>query len=256
MKTCQTHQMLLDKHLEGTLAPGELAELEAHAAVCPACRAEVEARTAVQDVIQDALLPRTAPANAAELIQARIAGEAKPEDSRRSAWGAWLDWASAAITGGGGWRGAGWRIAGAGALLAIGFGLGLWLNQAGLLRSAHALLSPRVAMEVATFEGTVLVKHLGSELWQPMRTNSPIHLGDTFHCAAKSGLVLRMPDQSVLALRQNSLLVLRHFQGGTQLDLEQGQLSANLNSPHPPFVISTPHGRVEALGTEFTVTVE
>ena len=50
--------------------------------------------------------------------------------------------------------------------------------------------------------------------------------------------------------------VLEKCNGGTLFSLEQGELAAALNSPHPSFVVSTPNGRVEALGTEFTVSVE
>jgi hypothetical protein len=46
------------------------------------------------------------------------------------------------------------------------------------------------------------------------------------------------------------------YNGKTQFHLEHGKLAAALESPHPPFFVSTPHGRVEALGTEFTVNVE
>jgi ferric-dicitrate binding protein FerR (iron transport regulator) len=53
------------------------------------------------------------------------------------------------------------------------------------------------------------------------------------------------------------MLVLELFNGETQFFLEHGECTASLNSPHHgPFFISTPHGQVEALGTEFTVTVE
>jgi ferric-dicitrate binding protein FerR (iron transport regulator) len=41
----------------------------------------------------------------------------------------------------------------------------------------------------------------------------------------------------------------------TEFSLEHGECTASLQSPHVPFFVRTPHGRVEALGTEFTVTV-
>jgi ferric-dicitrate binding protein FerR (iron transport regulator) len=52
------------------------------------------------------------------------------------------------------------------------------------------------------------------------------------------------------------MLALTSYNGQTQFFLEHGECTANLEGPHGPFFISTPHGRVEALGTEFTVTVE
>ena len=63
-------------------------------------------------------------------------------------------------------------------------------------------------------------------------------------------------DNSSVQLNQNSILTLKLYNGGTEFYLEQGELAAALESPHPRFVVSTPHGRVEALGTEFTVSVE
>jgi ferric-dicitrate binding protein FerR (iron transport regulator) len=65
-----------------------------------------------------------------------------------------------------------------------------------------------------------------------------------------------MKDKSTIELNQNSMLVLKLYNGETQFFLEYGRCTAALESPHPPFFIRTPHGRVEALGTEFTVTVE
>jgi ferric-dicitrate binding protein FerR (iron transport regulator) len=65
-----------------------------------------------------------------------------------------------------------------------------------------------------------------------------------------------MQNSSKVELDQNSTLVLKSFNGETQFHLQHGQCRAALESPHPPFVVSTPHGRVEALGTEFTVKVE
>jgi ferric-dicitrate binding protein FerR (iron transport regulator) len=87
-------------------------------------------------------------------------------------------------------------------------------------------------------------------------SGSDIYRGDTFHSAPKSALVLEVGNKSTLELNQNSMLVLRLHNGGTRFHLEHGKLAAALQSPHPPFFVSTPHGQVEALGTEFTVNVE
>ena len=52
------------------------------------------------------------------------------------------------------------------------------------------------------------------------------------------------------------MLVLKSYNGQTQFFLQHGECTAALESPHGRFFIETPHVRVEALGTEFTVTVE
>jgi len=120
---------------------------------------------------------------------------------------------------------------------------------------AAAPLRAEVPIRVGDIQGTVLVRHEGSNVWQTLETGSHVHIGDTFHSAVKSACVLKLGATSTLGLSQNSMLVLESYNGGTQFHLEHGKLDAVLESPHPPFFISTPHGRVEALGTEFTVTV-
>ena len=112
----------------------------------------------------------------------------------------------------------------------------------------------QVPISVGKIEGTVLVRHEGSDVWQALETGSKVHIGDTFHSAAKSMCRLEFEDESTIYLNQNSMLVLKMFNGETKFFLEHGECTASLG-PHGPFFISTPHGRVEALGTEFTVKV-
>jgi hypothetical protein len=252
MKTCATHQILLDKQLDGSITPGELVELEAHAATCSTCRAELAARALVQQVVREALVPRTDAESAKHLVLARIPAGTAPQESPVDAWAAWLG----AIVAGKDWMVWARRAVVASIFLAIGCGLGAFFNRPDVVRITHAPPALKVPLEVAHLEGTVLVKHLGAEEWQQVRTNSAIYLGDTFHCAAKAGVILKMKDQSTIAMQENSMVVLQLLHGGTQFHLKHGQIAAALRSPHPPFVISTPHGRVEALGTEFTVNVE
>ena len=90
---------------------------------------------------------------------------------------------------------------------------------------------------------------------RPLEVGSNIYLGDTFHSTAKSAFILKLDKESTLELNQNSMLVLRLYNDETQFFLEHGECTASLESPHEPFFISTPNGRMEALGTEFTVTV-
>jgi ferric-dicitrate binding protein FerR (iron transport regulator) len=142
-------------------------------------------------------------------------------------------------------------------LLAVGLLLGFALGRAGSTPPADVPLPARVpTMTVADLQGTVLVRHGGSDVWRVLTTESVVHLGDTFHSAAKSGFTLALGGQSRIEVEQNSMLALTSYNGETQFFLEQGECTASLGSPHGPFFIRTPHGRVEALGTEFTVTVE
>ncbi len=141
----------------------------------------------------------------------------------------------------------------AGILLAIGLLLGFTIGRAG--KSARIPLTAQVPISIGNIEGTVLVRHEGSDVWQMLDADSNIYLGDTFHSTAMSACVLKLDEESTLELNQNSMLVLKLYNGETQFFLEHGECTASLQSPHGPFFISTPHGRVEALGTEFTVTV-
>jgi ferric-dicitrate binding protein FerR (iron transport regulator) len=148
------------------------------------------------------------------------------------------------------------RSIAAGILLAIGVTLGFGLGTAGFGTLGNFKLAAEVPLRVLDIEGTVLVKHTGSDMWQTLETISTVRLGDTFHSTARSGFVLGLDKESTIEVNQNSMLVLKSYNGQTQFYLEHGECTAALESPHGPFFIETPHGRVEALGTEFTVTVE
>lgn len=141
----------------------------------------------------------------------------------------------------------------AGILLAVGLFLGFTIGRAG--KSVWTPLTAQVPISAGKIEGTVLVRHEGSDVWQILGVDSNIYIGDTFHSTAKSACALKLSGKSTLELNQNSMLVLKLYNGETQFFLEHGECTASLESPHGRFFISTPHGRVEALGTEFTVTV-
>jgi ferric-dicitrate binding protein FerR (iron transport regulator) len=72
----------------------------------------------------------------------------------------------------------------------------------------------------------------------------------------KAEFVLDLGNNSTIEVNPNSMLALVACGDKTELSREQGECTANLQSPHGPFFVRAPHGRVEALGTEFTVTVE
>jgi hypothetical protein len=138
-------------------------------------------------------------------------------------------------------------------MLAVGLLLGFVMGRVDI--PARGSLKVQVPISVGKIKGTVLVRHEGADVWQVLDTGSNIYLGDTFHSMAKSACSLGLDSESTLELNQNSMLVLKLYNGETQFFLERGECTASLESPHGPFFIDTPHGRVEALGTEFTVKV-
>ncbi len=238
MKNCEKFQNLIEKYLDGMIAEDELSELQKHTQGCPSCRAEFERGAFMEDAVKQAFSSDTSAEKAGASLVVRLPAE--PDDKPLTRRPIVLF--------------AGMRAAVAAGIL---FVTGLFLGFA-LDRNDEPPAVPfrvEVPISVGRIEGTVLVGHEGSNVWQPLDADSKVHLGDTFHSTTKSTCVLKLGDQSTLELHQNSMLVLETFNGETQFRLDHGELDAALESPHPPFYISTPHGRVEALGTEFTVKV-
>jgi ferric-dicitrate binding protein FerR (iron transport regulator) len=239
--SCEKYKNLIEEYLDGTISDSQLGELKTHAGTCESCREEFDRCVLIQDVVRQAFSPRTAAEQAKASLLARLSAEPNRRLRPVRFGGAFLAGKRAAIA--------------AGILLAVGLFAGFVLGRASIVEPADAPLAAQVPMSVGDIEGTVFAKHKGSDVWQTLETGSNVYLGDTFHSAAKSACVLKLEGESTLELNQNSMLVLELYNGGTEFFLEHGKLDAALESPHPPFFISTPHGRVEPLGTEFTVTV-
>ena len=239
MMTCEKYKNLIEKYIEGTISDEHLAELKAHTETCKSCRDEFERCVLVQDVVKEALSSQTSAEQAGTSLVTRLSEEPnlRPVPARFST--ILYSGRRAAIA--------------AGILLAVGLSLGFALGVTA--KSARTQLTAQVPISVGKIEDTVLVRHEGSDVWQTLEAGSKVYLGDTFHSAAKSACRLEFEDKSTIDLNQNSMLVLNTYNGETQFFLEHGECTASLESPHGPFFISTPHGRVEALGTEFTVKV-
>jgi len=235
---CEKYKKLIEKYIEGEIDNGQVAELKRHAETCERCREEFEQCTVLEDVVREAFSSGRSADEARASVMARLSAEPKPAVQRAQYNLAWLAGRRASIA--------------AGILLAVGLTLGFAIGRAGIDKPTGA----KVPMRVAELDGTVLVRHEGMDAWQVLDDDSTIHLGDKFHSTTRSEFVLEMEDKSRIELNQNSMLVLKLYNGETQFFLEYGRCTAALESPHPPFFIRTPHGRVEALGTEFTVTVE
>ena len=240
MMTCEKYKNLIEKYIEGTISDEQLAELKAHTQMCESCREQFERCVLLQDVVKHAFSSRTS----AEQAGASILDKLSSEKNRLLApayYKTALLGREAAVA--------------AGIILAIGLYLGFALGRAGTSKPTAAPLTAQVPISISNLEGTILVRHEGSGVWQALEAGSNIYLGDTFHSTAKSACVLKLDDVSTLELNQNSMLVLKLYNDETQFFLEHGECTASLESPHGPFFIDTPNGRMEAVGTEFTVTV-
>jgi ferric-dicitrate binding protein FerR (iron transport regulator) len=239
MMTCEKYKNLIEKYIEGTINDGQLAELKVHVETCESCRNQFERCVLLQDVVKQSFSSPMAAEQAGVSIIAELSEQPnlRPAPARYDT--ALFAGRRAAIA--------------AGVLLAIGLLLGFAMGRAG--NPAQIPLTAQVPISAGKIEGTVLVRHEGSDVWQILDADSNIYLGDTFHSTAMSVCVLKLYGESTLELNQNSMLVLKLYNGETQFFLEHGECTASLEGPHGPFFISTPNGRMEALGTEFTVKV-
>lgn len=238
MTNCDMAKNLIEKVLERIISEAELAELRSHAETCEACREEFHRCSLVEEVVKDAFICQTAAEQARTQVLAKLTVQPRPQVSAVRL--PWMRFAAAASV-----------------ILGIGLLLGFVAGQMRLTEPPPKPPLVQVPMQVGDLEGTVLVKHESSDVWQPLQSGAPVYLGDMFHSTPRSGFVLELEDnKSTIEVNQNSMLALTSYNGETQFFLEQGECTASLQSPHDPFFIRTPHGRVEALGTEFTVTVE
>jgi len=235
MMSCEKYKKLIEKYLDGIISDAELANLKSHAESCPACRNEFEQSRQLQAVLAEGMSAQTTAEEARGTILLKLM------DKRFESASKTLFAAKMAVA--------------ASILIAAGLLLGFYLGTVASTKTGEPLAA-QTPLRVANLEGVVLVRHQGTTLWKKLEAESSVYIGDTFHSTAKSAFNLEFRDKSTIKLNQNSMLVLKEYNGGTQFYLEHGELAAALNSPHPPFVVSTPHGRVEALGTEFTVSVE
>jgi hypothetical protein len=244
MNDCHLFRDLIDEYLDGTLSDARRQELEAHARTCRDCAGQLRSSRLMQEVIADAFVAGAGAEEAREGFLAQLADRPLRAVARP---GKLLVGARLAVA--------------AGIVLAVGLLLGFALGRQGPAGPGPAPLPPPVSMRVAGLMGTVLVRHDGAEVWHTLTPETAIYVGDTFHAAAGASLTLAVADKSTIRIDQNSMLILKSYHeetqlGETQFYLEHGQCKADLKSPHGPFFISTPHGRVEALGTTFTVKVE
>jgi len=234
--SCEKYNELIEKYLNGDIEDTELDELKNHSLQCASCHKKFEHVGRFEDIVKSAFSSATTAKQASDSILSklpatRIASSPAVVFSKQMAVAASI-------------------------FLAVGLLAGFGLARLNADKQIAVPTAAKVPMKVARLEGTVLVRHQDSELWYPLMPGSGIYLGDTFHSATQSTFILELKDKSTIEVNQNSMLVLKLYNGGPQFHLEHGKLAAALESPHPPFFVSTPHGRVEALGTEFTVTVE
>ena len=229
---CNEYKLLIDKFIEGAIAQDQLDLLKRHTQDCQTCRQEFQLASNMASVLTQSLCPEVP----LDKTMDKVLSSGKPDTQHHTNKPvfSFKKWAAVA------------------ACILVGFGLAQIVD----LKQSDSLAGFKVPMTATEINGTVLVKHASSDSWQPLASDSQIYLGDTFHSAGKSGFVLVLSDDSTMALDENTTLELKKYNGQTDFYLTYGTVDSDLRSPHLPFFISTPHGRAEAMGTEFTVTVD
>ena len=243
MINCDKCRDYIERYIDGTIDERALEELKAHVEQCPSCQSELSQFELMQEVVRDALSSSTEPAAAKEKVLAGLAERRNVPRERFAPWtGSPASRRQMAVA--------------ASILIGIGLIFGFALGKASPDRTTGVPLAGIVPMQVVDLEGTVLIRHQGSEVWRALAEDSAVRVGDTFHSASNAGFALTTKkDESRIDVAQNSMLTLTSHNGETQFFLEHGECTAALESGHPRFFIKTPNGRLEALGTEFTVTV-
>jgi anti-sigma factor RsiW len=248
---CRESDRLIDRLLNGPLADSELAALETHAQACEACREKLESFQKMQTTLIQGLGAKTPGIEARDQVLSRLADSpmlAKDATFRQPVRLGLPKPIAAAV------------------LLAIGACIGLGVARfradapqttTTTAQSDHppAGLERPTPIRVCDLSGTVLMKRHGASVWQELTASTSICVGDRFHASPGSSLGLALEDESTVRLKANSMLSLDAFDGQIEFGIDAGTVTANLKGPHGPFFITTPQGKIEALGTEFTVSV-
>jgi len=213
-----------------------------HVKACESCRHELGDLEWIETAVKEALQIKTSAADGAARVLARIGEPLTTIEARTSAIRR-------------GWR----RSAAAAAVLAAfvaGISAGLMFGKS-VREARHGNTdAAQVTLGVAQVDGVVLRREKGASNWSELQRDAPLHRGDEIMTAGKSALVLQGPDGATVRLEGGTSLALTSWDGEAELELTYGRMRATLSGPHPPFTVSTPQGRIRALGTDFTVTVE
>ncbi|MHC4891073.1 MAG: anti-sigma factor family protein, partial [Planctomycetota bacterium] len=170
--TCEKYKNLIEQYVDGTISDEQLSELKTHAEECASCREEFDGCVLLEDVVRQAFSSRTSVEQARDSVVAKLSAEANRWQRGSRYVAGWLAGKRTAIA--------------ASILLAVGLSLGFAMGRAGIFKRTKAPLTAQVPIRIGGLEGTVLVRHKGSDLWQVLETGSNVYLGDTFHSAAKS----------------------------------------------------------------------
>ncbi len=233
---CKQFQPIFDAMIDGSVTEQQRKQLETHIESCADCRQAYRTHCTMETVLSECF---TLPGPSSQITQSILSRIANVKPAAASA----PRWAMGTFT----------KIA-AGILLLAAIGLGFAAGRYPSVTSSIDAVP--TAYKVHAVQGTVLVRHPGTTTWLPLATDSTMFVGDELVSAPNATATFIVGENSTITLSQNSMLILKTVGETTELYLATGCLDAALESPHGPFFVTTPHGRAEALGTEFTVHVQ
>lgn len=238
------YRNLIDQYIEGELAETDELKLREHVTTCAGCREEWKQAEGLKVLIEEAHQPVTASQIAANQIMNRIRSDMRIAGTPRSRFHSRELYHGRV------------RIpALAAACLVIGALLGGFVATT-VARSGLFVRAIPVQIAIERVSGTVLVRHAEGDRWIELTPASRLYKGDLLLCSAESRLDLKLQNNSRLSIEPNSMLRLNRYDGSAEFALDRGALVADLESPHPQFVIQTPDGAIQALGTKFRVNVK
>jgi hypothetical protein len=233
--SCKPYQIKFQNYTEGIITPHDLEDLQRHSKQCKECGRSFEEFRQMQEMLTDSLGNQNN-SNAKKKLSAKIAQQniAYPRPVRSQFGSArWLGYAAAA-----------------GFFLAIGVLIGSWDKIQVISKQPKSL-----AISISNLQGDILIKHPWEISWKTLAANEPIYKGDAFLSLNQSAVRLVLGPNKYVELDQNSSLNLMQYNGQTEFGIAYGTVKSSLDGPHEPFFISTPQGRLQALGTEFIVRV-
>jgi hypothetical protein len=233
------YQALINKYLDGLTEDSVLGALKEHIKQCSVCREEFETFGKIQNIVKEVLCPRTVPGEARNRILSQLLPMPSLAFGRNKLGRSSRRWVPAFSYG----------------LLVLGMLIGFGVAQIITIGQPIPKGARQAPIRISSLEGTVLVKHHGSDIWKELNQSSNLYLGDLFQCPARSTITFSLKDESKIILDPNSILSIQSRGERIEFDLAYGTMKVALDSPHSPLTIITPEGRVEALGTEFTVSV-
>jgi hypothetical protein len=230
---CQSYQIILDAYIDGTVTQQQIQQLEAHIQSCESCRGEYETHRKMKVVLGECFTLSEPSNNKIQSVLTCISTEDFAANTTPASTFRWLGYAVAA-----------------GIFLAIGVLIGSWDKMQSVFVQSKPL-----AISISNLHGDILIKHPWETSWKTLASNEPIYKGDAFLSLNQSKVRLTLGPDKYVELDQNSSLNLMQYNGQTEFGIAYGTVKSSLDGPHEPFFISTPQGRLQALGTEFIVKV-